>query len=154
MEGVPAHYWPAHMALHNVVLNLGTLDGHAARLALADLFGTRDGLWISGWMRVAAGIVIGILALGQQIRIAFTRPIHRGRPGGHRGGHRGRPYRPRLLRRHLDRFRIPLGLRVLHPQAFQRINQDVRHHKVAIPLAVGRHQRPRRPGRGLVDTSS
>ncbi len=62
MEGVPAHDRPAHMALHNVVLNLGTLTGTLLGPALADLFGTRDGLWISGWMRVAAGVVIGILA--------------------------------------------------------------------------------------------
>ncbi len=66
MEGVPAHDRPAHMALHNVVLNLGTLTGTLLGPALADLFGTRDGLWISGWMRVAAGIVIGILARPQQ----------------------------------------------------------------------------------------
>lgn len=62
MQDVPAGDRPAHMALHNVVLNLGTLAGTLLGPALADLVGTRDGLWISGWMRVAAGIIIGILA--------------------------------------------------------------------------------------------
>ena len=62
MEGVPANDRPAHMALHNVVLNLGTLSGTLLGPALDGLLGTRDGLWISGWMRVAAGVVIGLLA--------------------------------------------------------------------------------------------
>ncbi|HRE30033.1 MAG TPA: hypothetical protein PK954_25550, partial [Anaerolineales bacterium] len=44
MEGVPANDRPAHMALHNVVLNLGTLTGTVLGPVLDDLFGTRDGL--------------------------------------------------------------------------------------------------------------
>ncbi len=62
MEGVPADDRPSHMALHNVVLNLGTLSGTLLGPALASLVGTRDGLWISGWMRVVAGVAIGLLA--------------------------------------------------------------------------------------------
>jgi len=68
MEGVPANDRPAHMALHNVVLNLGTLTGTVLGPVLDDLFGTRDGLWIAGWMRVAAGVLVGVLARSRPAR--------------------------------------------------------------------------------------
>jgi MFS family permease len=59
MERVPASDRPAHMALHNIALNLGILIGALVGPLLASWVDLRDALVISGVLRlVAAGLMV------------------------------------------------------------------------------------------------
>jgi predicted MFS family arabinose efflux permease len=56
MEKVPSNDRPAHMALHNLALNLGILAGSLLGPVAADLMGTQPSLLLSAGLRlVAAG---------------------------------------------------------------------------------------------------
>lgn len=58
MERVPADDRPAHMALHNLTLNLGILAGSLAGPALAAGLDLRTALWISALARLAAALLL------------------------------------------------------------------------------------------------
>lgn len=58
MEIVPEDDRPAHMALHNLALNLGILGGSLMGPFLADLSGIREALLIAGVLRFAAGLLL------------------------------------------------------------------------------------------------
>jgi predicted MFS family arabinose efflux permease len=60
MERVPEDDRPAHMALHNLVLNLGILLGALAGPLLTEYFGLRNTLIISAFLRFLSG---GIMLL-------------------------------------------------------------------------------------------
>jgi len=62
MERVPEDDRPAHMALHNLALNLGILFGSLAGPALAEWLTIRDALLISGGLRVLGGILLALWA--------------------------------------------------------------------------------------------
>jgi hypothetical protein len=61
MERVPEDDRPAHMALHNLVLNLGILSGSLLGPLLAQGLGLRHSLFLAGGLRLAAGIVFSFL---------------------------------------------------------------------------------------------
>jgi MFS family permease len=58
MERVPVGDRPAHMALHNLALNLGILSGSLAAPLIAGLIGLRDSLLISAGLRLLGGILL------------------------------------------------------------------------------------------------
>jgi predicted MFS family arabinose efflux permease len=60
MERVPPDDLPAHMALHNLALNLGVLGGSLIGPALGDALGLREALWISAGLRLLSGILLGL----------------------------------------------------------------------------------------------
>lgn len=61
MERVPEDDRPAHMALHNLVMNLGILSGSLLGPLLAQGLGLRQSLFLAGGLRLAAGIVFSFL---------------------------------------------------------------------------------------------
>jgi hypothetical protein len=62
MERVPADDRPAHMALHNLVLNMGILIGSLLGPALGDTLGLRTTLLLGAALRIAAGFGLWIFA--------------------------------------------------------------------------------------------
>jgi predicted MFS family arabinose efflux permease len=54
MERVPADDRPAHMAVHNLALNLGILAGALLGAVSADLIGLQPSLYISAGLRLLA----------------------------------------------------------------------------------------------------
>jgi MFS family permease len=62
LERVPSDDRPAHMALHNIALNLGILLGSVSGPALAALVGLRTTLLASAALRLLSGIVLVFLA--------------------------------------------------------------------------------------------
>lgn len=62
MECVPNDDRPAHMALHNLALNLGILSGSLLGPALAGWVGLRDALLISGGLRLLGGALLALWA--------------------------------------------------------------------------------------------
>ena len=60
MERVPENDRPAHMALHNFVLHGGILSGSMAGPGLASRMGLRKTLLFAGFLRVAAGALLGL----------------------------------------------------------------------------------------------
>jgi predicted MFS family arabinose efflux permease len=58
MERVPADNRPAHMALHNLALNLGILGGSLLGPLLGDWLGLRPALALSGLLRALAGFLL------------------------------------------------------------------------------------------------
>jgi MFS family permease len=59
MDRVPADDRPAHMALHNVTLNLAILLGSFSGPIIADYVGLRGAILIGAGLRIVAGLVIG-----------------------------------------------------------------------------------------------
>jgi len=59
MERVPPDDLPAHMALHNIVLNLGILCGSFAGPLLGNEFGLRPTLLLSAGLWFVSGILLG-----------------------------------------------------------------------------------------------
>jgi MFS family permease len=62
MERVPPDDLPAHMALHNLALNLGMLGGSLIGPALANAFGLREALLMSGGLRLLGGVLLMLWA--------------------------------------------------------------------------------------------
>lgn len=62
LERVPEDDRPAHMALHNVALNLGMLLGSLSGPALSSWIGLRPALLASAGLRLLSGIVFALLA--------------------------------------------------------------------------------------------
>lgn len=60
MERVPEDDRPAHMALHNLVLNLGILAGSALGPLLGHWLGLREALLLSAALRFLAGLLLGV----------------------------------------------------------------------------------------------
>jgi len=60
MERVPPDDLPAHMALHNIVLNLGILAGSFAGPMLGDEFGLRPTLLLGAGLWFVSGILLGL----------------------------------------------------------------------------------------------
>jgi MFS family permease len=60
MERVPAGDRPAHMALHNLALNLGILGGSLLGPVLGDWLGLRSALAASGALRILAGVLLAV----------------------------------------------------------------------------------------------
>jgi MFS family permease len=60
MDRVPEDDRPAHMALHNLVLNLGVLAGSTLGPLLGDWLGLRQALLISAALRLLGGILLGL----------------------------------------------------------------------------------------------
>jgi len=60
MERVPPDDLPTHMALHNLVLNLGTLSGSLIGPVLGNAVGLRPALWIAGGLRLLSGALFGV----------------------------------------------------------------------------------------------
>jgi predicted MFS family arabinose efflux permease len=60
MERVPEDDRPAHMALHNLALNLGMLVGSAIGPVLGDALGYREALLLGAALRLLGGILLGI----------------------------------------------------------------------------------------------
>jgi predicted MFS family arabinose efflux permease len=58
MERVPEQDRPAHMALHNLALNLGILAGSLSGPLLAEWIGLRPMLLASGALRMLAGVFL------------------------------------------------------------------------------------------------
>ena len=58
MERVPEDDRPAHMALHNVVLNLGMLSGSLLGPALGESLGLREAMLIAAGLRFLGGILL------------------------------------------------------------------------------------------------
>jgi MFS family permease len=58
MERVPEGDRPAHMALHNLALNLGILIGSLAGPLVSEWLGLRDALLVSAGLRLLAGLLI------------------------------------------------------------------------------------------------
>lgn len=58
MERVPADDRPAHMALHNLSLNLGVLLGSFAGPLLVDVFDLRFALLLAGGLRIVAAVLL------------------------------------------------------------------------------------------------
>jgi MFS family permease len=58
MERVPQDDRPAHMTLHNLVLNLGILAGSFIGPLLAGWFGLRETMFISAGLRLVGGILL------------------------------------------------------------------------------------------------
>lgn len=62
MERVPEDDRPAHMALHNLALNLGILAGSLLGPAFADTLGLRNTLLISGGLRLLGAVLLALWA--------------------------------------------------------------------------------------------
>jgi predicted MFS family arabinose efflux permease len=62
MERVPEDDRPAHMALHNLALNLGILIGSLAGPLLAEWIGLRDALWVASALRILGGVLLFLWA--------------------------------------------------------------------------------------------
>jgi MFS family permease len=62
MERVQPDDLPAHMALHNLALNLGMLGGSLIGPALADAFGLREALLMSSGLRLLGGVLLMLWA--------------------------------------------------------------------------------------------
>jgi MFS family permease len=62
MERVPPDDLPAHMALHNLALNVGMLSGSLIGPALGDAFGLREALFVSAGLRLLGGVLLGLWA--------------------------------------------------------------------------------------------
>ena len=60
MECTPEGDRPAHMALHNLALNLGLLCGSLLGPALGEIAGLRSALLIGAGLRALAGILLGV----------------------------------------------------------------------------------------------
>ncbi len=60
MERVPEDDRPAHMALHNLVLNIGILAGSMSGPALGEVFGLRNAILISVVLRFLGGVILSI----------------------------------------------------------------------------------------------
>jgi len=60
MERVPPDDLPAHMALHNLALNLGLLGGSLIGPALGDGLGLRQALLLSAGLRLLGGVLLGL----------------------------------------------------------------------------------------------
>ncbi len=60
MERVPQDDRPAHMALYNLVLNLGILSGSMLGPLLGEWFGLRNTLFISAALRLIATILLAM----------------------------------------------------------------------------------------------
>jgi MFS family permease len=58
MERVPGDDRPAHMAWHNVILNLGILGGSLLGAGLADWIGLRNGLLTAAVLRMLSGLAL------------------------------------------------------------------------------------------------
>ena len=58
MERVPDNDRPAHMALHNLALNLGVLTGSLLGPVVADWMGLRDVLYLSAGLRLLAALLL------------------------------------------------------------------------------------------------
>jgi MFS family permease len=58
MERVPANDRPAHMTLHNLMLNLGILSGSFAGPLLANWLGLREAILLSVGLRFIGGVLI------------------------------------------------------------------------------------------------
>lgn len=59
MEQVTPEDRPAHMALHNIVLNLGILGGSLSGPVLGNVLGLQNALLLSAALRFFAGVLIG-----------------------------------------------------------------------------------------------
>lgn len=62
MERVPENDRPAHMALHNLALNIGILLGSLLGPGLAEWLNIREALFIAGGLRVLGGILLALWA--------------------------------------------------------------------------------------------
>ena len=60
MERVPEDDRPAHMALHNLVLNVGVLGGSLLGPLIVSGLGLRDTLLLNSGMRLLAGVLLAI----------------------------------------------------------------------------------------------
>lgn len=60
MERVPPDDLPAHMALHNLALNLGILGGSLVGPVLGDWMGLRQALLIAAALRALSGLLLGL----------------------------------------------------------------------------------------------
>jgi predicted MFS family arabinose efflux permease len=60
MERVPEDDRPAHMALHNLVLNTAILVGSILAPLLANWLGLRQALLLSAALRLLAGVLMGV----------------------------------------------------------------------------------------------
>lgn len=60
MERVPEDDRPAHMALHNLVLNIGILAGSLLGPLIAHWLSVRDALLVNAVMRLFAGVLLAI----------------------------------------------------------------------------------------------
>ena len=60
MESVPENDRPAHMALHNIALNLGILFGSMIGPVLGEWFDLRTAMIISGVLRFLAAMMLGV----------------------------------------------------------------------------------------------
>jgi len=58
MERVPVDDRPAHMALYNMVLNLGMLSGSMIGSSVATILGLRDAMLLSAGLRALAGVLM------------------------------------------------------------------------------------------------
>jgi MFS family permease len=58
MERVPANDRPAHMAWHNVILNLGILGGSLLGAGMGEWIGLRNGLLTGAVLRVLSGLAL------------------------------------------------------------------------------------------------
>jgi predicted MFS family arabinose efflux permease len=56
MERVPADDRPAHMAVHNLALNLGILAGSLLGAVSADLIGLQPAIFLSAGLRLLAAV--------------------------------------------------------------------------------------------------
>jgi hypothetical protein len=62
MERVPEDELPSHMALHNLVLNLGIILGSLCSPFLAEMLGLREALLAAGGLRLVGAILLAIWA--------------------------------------------------------------------------------------------
>ena len=60
MERVPPDDLPAHMALHNLALNLGILGGSLVGPVLGNWLGLRQALLIAAGLRVLSSVLLGL----------------------------------------------------------------------------------------------
>ena len=60
MERVPENDRPAHMALHNLVLNLSILAGSLVGPILGNWLGLREALFVSVGLRLVGGVLVWI----------------------------------------------------------------------------------------------
>jgi len=61
MDRVPADDRPAHMAIHNLALNVGILAGSLLGPVTADLIGLRQAVWLSAGLRLLAAVFFLLL---------------------------------------------------------------------------------------------